>query len=92
MFNQYDKLNSCFYRFEQFLLKALMLLADVTAQLLQVLFSVDDEPGIIQAHIITDKKLAREMFYSELIKCLYNLPDCPRFFTGINLYIQQYPS
>lgn len=87
MLHKDHKPDPCINRPDQFFFKPLMLLADVPAQLLQVLLSVNDEPGIIQTHIIPDQKLAGKMPDAVLVKCLNDLPDCPRLFPAVYLYI-----
>lgn len=88
MFHKDHKPDSCVNRPDQFPFKPLMLLADVPTQLLQVLLSVDDEPGIIQAHVIPDQQLAGKMPDAVLVKCLDDLLDRPRLFPAVYLYIR----
>ena len=87
MFHKDHEPDSCVNRPDQFLFKPLVLLADISAQLLQILLSVNDEPGIIQTHVIPDQQLAGKMPDAILVKCLDDLPDRPRLFPAVYLYI-----
>ena len=91
MFTEHNDLDVVLLCPDQFLPEPFMLRGDVPVDLLQVLLSVDHEPGVIQAHIIADIKFADIIIDVETVKLF---GDPVQFFlvlSRIDLYLHLFP-
>jgi hypothetical protein len=85
MLTQDDYLDARLLSPEQFSSESLMLLADISAELLQILLAVDDQPPVIERLIISDIELANDGFDSERFKLPLDSCHFPLMLTGVNL-------
>ena len=74
---------------EEFRLKSVMLLGQVTSELKKILFSINNQPRIINIHIIANPQLGAVVIHSHAVKLAFDTFPLFFVFPCINLDCQK---